>query len=173
MVDYKNNSAQKHFAAIIRHGERSKHIRKFDYSNKVDPPLTGLGIRQSQATAEFLKWYFKENNYIFDKVIVECSPALTCMMTAGEIASALGCKEVIINYRASEIIHPKLGPNPTSKLEWVKYGFSFEKMQAENPLYQGGEFFPEGVHFRETVDYKDYMFEAKEETKEQGQARGL
>ena len=35
----------KHFGALITHGERGDHIEKVTYLNKVDPPLTPLGMK--------------------------------------------------------------------------------------------------------------------------------
>ena len=71
------------------------------YPNKSDPPLTERGIQQARATGDFLKKYLEDGHH-FDKVIIECSPFLRCMMTAGHIAEKLDAREVIINYRATK-----------------------------------------------------------------------
>ena len=56
---------------------------------------------QSRATGKFLKKWFSENGYKFDKVIIESSPFLRCMISAAEIGKAFDCKDITINYRAS------------------------------------------------------------------------
>ncbi len=66
-----------------------------------------------------MKQYFDKNHYKFDKVIVECSPFLRCIMTAGQIAKGLGVEEVTINYRASEILLEYFDENPMAKLEYA------------------------------------------------------
>lgn len=37
--------SQRHFAAVLRHGERGDMVEGFEYSNKVDPPITPLGVK--------------------------------------------------------------------------------------------------------------------------------
>ena len=71
-------------------------------NNKYDLPLSRKGINQAMEKADFFVKYFEDNNYHFDKIVIECSPFLRCMMTAAQIASSLGQEEVVINYRAAE-----------------------------------------------------------------------
>ena len=101
-------SLRKHFAAIIRHGEHddgsNQSYEYLEAPNKSDPPLTPLGMNQASKTGKYLNTFFK-NNYNFDKVIIECSPSLRCMITASQIASQLdylyvGSGRITINYRA-------------------------------------------------------------------------
>lgn len=77
-----SNQNQKHFAAIIRHGEPGDEVQNFKYTNLFDPPLTPLGMRQAGETADFLDGYFKKEDYKFDEIVIESSPYLKCMMTA-------------------------------------------------------------------------------------------
>lgn len=77
---------------------------KYKVSNRVDPPLSNKGLEQAKATGEFLITYLLGNGYEFDEVIVECSPFMSCMMTAGQIASCFGWDKVTINYRACEVL---------------------------------------------------------------------
>ena len=58
--------------------------------NKEDPPLTPQGVKEAIVTGNFLKEHFSDNSYHFDKVIIECSPFLRCMMTAAQIAKIFG-----------------------------------------------------------------------------------
>ena len=104
MESSKPQEQKKHFAAVIRHGERGDRVENFPCPNPCDPPLTPHGLKQAKATGDFLKEFFASKNYQFDKVIIECSPFLRCMMTAGQVASALGIKEIIINYRTAEFL---------------------------------------------------------------------
>ena len=103
----------------------------------------------------------------FDKVIIECSPFLRTMMTAGQIALELAVPIVTINYRATELM--KKGnwyfeKNPMNKIEFTKYKYDFEVMQKEVPQYSTEEFFPNGVKFQEPpndkYDYKKEIYEA-------------
>jgi len=70
---------------------------------------------------------FQDKGHHFDKVIIETSPHLRCMMTAGRIAEAFGIKEVQINYQASEVTYKQLFDENTDKrIEFTKYGANFE-----------------------------------------------
>ena len=44
------------------------------------------------------------NEYKFDKIIIESSPFLACIMTAAHIAKVLGSSSVTINYRATQVL---------------------------------------------------------------------
>lgn len=97
------------FGAVIRHGERADQVNEqHDVSNKVDPPLTEKGLDQAQQAGESLKVWFEENDMKFDKVIISSSPFIRCMMTASQIAKALGVTRVEICAYASEANHPRL-----------------------------------------------------------------
>ena len=60
-------------------------------------------MEQSAVTGEFLIDAFDHRKLKFDKIIIECSPYLRCMMTAGQIAEKLEVSEIHINYKASNI----------------------------------------------------------------------
>lgn len=97
----------KHFAALISHGSRTPHSSSFEFLKSIDLPLSSQGIKEATATGKYLKRYFeREFYYDFDKIIIECSPFLSCMITAAHIAKALGCKEVLINFRATQVLQP-------------------------------------------------------------------
>ena len=106
-------------------------------------------MQQAKSTGEFLKQYFHENGYNFDKVIIECSPFLRCMQTAAQIAVEvpgtesitrevrgefvpIGGHEVKINYRASEILLKFFGENPMNDLEWIIHESNFKSMKDIN-----------------------------------------
>ena len=177
-------SGGKHFAAVIRHGEGGDHVPDFTYPNRHDPPLTLRGMNQALATGEFLKWYFTEFCYDFDKIIIECSPFLRCMMSAGQIADALEVNDVEINYRASEIlvrefkIKGKLKTifksDPMTKIEFARYGYDFEGMKAGNLEYRAdGYYFPGAVSFVEGSEYKEEIHATYPEAESQCRERGL
>ena len=189
-----NQGVPRHFGAIIRHGEAGllgveEDVARGDSDesseedpendrNPLDPPLTPDGLIQANATGAYLKEYFSENGYKFDEIIIECSPFLSCMMTAGQIASALKCENVTINYRASKLIRASMAKNPISKLEWTKYGFNFKLMQCQNIMYSTeSRYFPKNVNFHEAPRkdhaHKAYMFQPHPETKHQSQGRTL
>ena len=122
-----SDKPQKHFAALIYHAEDARERNKG--TNRYDPPLTEEGVRQASVTGKFLNEYFKNEKYKFDKVIIECSPYLSCMMTAGHVATALGVDTVTINYRAAEIVQrSSVEENPIKHTEWVKHDCWFENM---------------------------------------------
>lgn len=108
------------------------------------------------------------------------------MMTAGQIASALGVKEVQINYKASETlleyykkngIRTKyLSENPMPKLEFSVYGSNFKNMKSQNPKYQSEKWFPSDVNFSEAPEYendKKDIFEKFPETLNEAMTRGI
>lgn len=143
-----------------------------------DPALTPNGMQQARATGKFLKHYFEENGYKFDKIIIECSPFLKCMMTAGQIikilqgsseeedvldddTAALNQKEIHINYRATQVLDQftttSMIPNrdPMPHLELIKNEILFQ--------YENEQYFPKNVQFLEPdapADYKDQIFKA-------------
>ena len=141
----------KHFAAVIRHAERGDMVSNYKFvDNEHDPPITPRGILQAKATGNFLNQYFKNNGYKFDKMIIECSPFLRCLMTAGQIAPILDTgytagKKIIINYRAGDnlvgeyerpgyIVH-NYRTNPIHESEWAKYDYDFKWMKHLNKNY--------------------------------------
>lgn len=118
------------------------------------------------ALGEFLNKYFIENGYKFDKVIIETSPFVSCIMTASHLAKILGCGEVNINYRASKIIFTSWKGNPVKELKWTKGGFTFEGLLAQNPEFQNENYFSKGVQIKEpeNADFKNDMGEIYPET---------
>ena len=118
------------FGAIIRHGERTDHVAVYRTPNGVDPPLTPEGFKQATLTGQFLSSYFQQNNMKFDKVIIETSPFIRTMQTAGQIAKAAKLSDITINYQASEIFEPYLfRSDPMPKIEWTVNGKSYETMK--------------------------------------------
>ena len=71
----------------------------------------------------------------FDKVIIDCSPFVRCMMTAAQIAKVLDVDEVMINYRATELLYDYYDFDPMPFIEWTKYGQDFNKMRNSVPDY--------------------------------------
>jgi len=82
----------------------------------------------------------------FDRYIIECSPYISAMMTAGQIANILGVSDILINYLGSEII---MGKNRIEDLEFLQFGCDFKEMQEQVKEYAPGMYFPEGVNFAE------------------------
>ena len=78
-----SSQSNHHFVAVIRHGERMDMVENMPFKNKCDPPLSPLGVEQAAVTGRFLKKYFSDNGFHFDKIIVETSPFIRCMMTSG------------------------------------------------------------------------------------------
>ena len=70
-------------------------------------------------------------------------------MTAGQIAKNLGVKEVVINYRAADLMHPTLEANPLEKLEFTKHKFNFANMKLDERLYNSEDYFPKDINFVE------------------------
>ena len=152
-------------------------------SSCCDPPITARGRKEARATGEFLKSYFKANNYQFDEVIVECSPFLSCIMTAGLIGNIIGLENrkkplpITLNYRSSDILTKYFlqkgkkveysGEDPMKHLEVTKYRFQFYMMdtgkQREFPEgshshWDPEEYFTPGVHYhepKEKANFKD------------------
>ena len=101
----------------------------FELLNEFDVQLTPLGVEQAATAGKFLKEYFEGNGYHFDKIIMEVSPFLRCMMTAGQIAKELGVTDITINYLAAEYLNVVyLKHDPMPNIEWTKSGFNFENM---------------------------------------------
>ena len=102
------------------------------YPNTSDPPLAGRGVEQAWGTGEFLDSYFREN-YKFDKIIIETSPFLRCMMTASRIAAPLGVTSIKINYNACDTLDNfQYKTNPVPALE-----FSNFNQNGDQAFYQG------------------------------------
>jgi broad specificity phosphatase PhoE len=74
---------ENHYAMMIRHGERRDYVGQEYSSHKKDPPLSQRGIEMASETGKYIKRQFDEGDIKFEKVIIECSPFLRCMMTAG------------------------------------------------------------------------------------------
>ena len=70
-------------------------------------------------------------------------------MTAGQIAKELGLNEVVINYRASDLMHHTLEANPLEKLEFTKHKFNFANMKLDERLYDSADYFPKDIDFVE------------------------
>lgn len=99
-------------------------------------------------------------------------------MTAGQVAEGLDCKDITINYRASEAMFAKLYPegNPFPRIEYLRYNCDFQAMRRQNPIYATEEMFPKGVNFLEPgapADYKREILQAYPESYRQGVDRGL
>jgi len=75
-----------------------------------------------------LKKYWKENEYAFDEIIIECSPFLRCLMSAAWLANELGVKTVYINYNLNQhLSYMNCGNiNPMKHLELARSGGDFE-----------------------------------------------
>ena len=99
--------------------------------------------------------------YNFDKVIIECSPFLRCMMTAGHVAEALGVKEVMINHRAAEMPLTRYEKNPIPDLKYCKSELDFETMKKDHVECQSPEYFPSGINFVE-ADEEPAMYYIEE-----------
>ena len=139
-----------HYCALINHGERGDYAEGFQYNQDiVDPPITPNGLKQSLKTGQFLKEHFERKCTTFDKIIIECSPYLRSMMTAGQIAKALDIKEVVVNYKASDLASASAETNPLSKLEFTKYKGNFTDMKLKDKIYQSEQYFPSDVNFVE------------------------
>ena len=92
------------------------------FSNKVDPPLTKLGLSQAERTGEFLAKFcprkgamdvdekIQENMHHlgFDAFVIETSPMIRCIQTACKIAEKLGVSKIKINYQYFTKPHFKL-----------------------------------------------------------------
>ena len=92
-----------------------------------------------------LKKHFKDNGYIFDKIIIECSPFLKCMITAGLLATEFSQSEVTINYRAHGILS-------WQKIKEVDCKYITKK---GGMVGEGSQYFPKDVQFMEPEDVKD------------------
>ena len=90
-------------------------------------------------------------------------------MTAHEIAEVLGCREVTINYRASEMQTWQKVDKVMGNLFWTK------KFKDETLLYR--EYFPEiKLKFKEPLapaDYKAEILDKLPESHENIQGRGV
>ena len=61
------------------------------------------------ATGEFLDDYFEDEDYKFDKVIIESSPFWRCILSCQELLLGLGKEDLMttVNYRASQVLVPE------------------------------------------------------------------
>ena len=82
---------------------------------------------EAQITARFLKSLFADHNFRFDKYIIDTSPYLRCMMTAGPIAKEFDVKNITINYRLGEVM--KFKKDAVERLEFIKHECSFGQMK--------------------------------------------
>ena len=87
-----------HHILFIRHGERADHAKhlNMEYPVRFDPPLTPLGVQQAKETGEFIREYAEKHG--FDEIKLDVSPFLRTMMTASQIAKALGHSKIQINH---------------------------------------------------------------------------
>ena len=89
---------------FINHGQRcsgseiEQERKRVD--NKIDDPLTCLGVSQGHVTGRYLKMWLR--NGVYDKITIESSPFLRTLQTAAIIAEELGVEEVKVNYKAFE-----------------------------------------------------------------------
>ena len=105
------------------------------------------------------------------------------MMTAAQIASKLGVKEVTINYRATETLHKYLYlEDPMPNLQFSKADCDFNRL-----LYtqsQFAKFFPEEISIKEPkssdpddpkgpIDYKEAIFNVYPEDEQSSQLRAV
>ena len=108
----------------------------------------------------------------------------------GQIAKTLGVKEVLVNFRAADLMHHSLEANPLEKLEFTKHKFNFGNMKIDERLYNSEDYFPKDIDFLEKkqmytepnyanpaeekeVDYKELMFKSYPETEEAGHKRAI
>ena len=94
-----------HYMALIRHGERVDRCpeeNKFEYDNKIDPPLSKVGVGQGIEAGHVLTKYFEEHSMEFDDIVILSSPFTRCLQTANGIAKGLNKKEVIVDYLICE-----------------------------------------------------------------------
>lgn len=106
------------------------------------------------------------------------------MMTAAQIASKLGVKEVTINYRATETLHKYLYlSNPMPHLQFAKAEFDFNRLLYTHSQF--AQFFPEEISFKEPcssdpkdpkegpIDYKEAIFNMYPEDEQSSQLRAV
>ena len=92
-------------------------LPRFHIESLLDPPITINGVNEARVTGEFLKKHFETNHYNFDKVIIECSPFLKCIMTAAHLAPVLGVEEITVNYQATDFLaKPTFEQDPMPEL---------------------------------------------------------
>ncbi|CDW81206.1 UNKNOWN [Stylonychia lemnae] len=99
---------QKCVVALVRHGQRADYAidESIVYDISHDPPLTREGMWQAKLTGEALKKQFLEGG--FEKVIIESSPFLRCIMTAAQICKEFQIDQFDINYIFSEKLTPNI-----------------------------------------------------------------
>ena len=149
----------------------------FDVKNSDDAALTPQGIIQARETGKHLRDFFSMNGLSFDKVMVESSPFVRTLMTAGQIASQLKVPEVQVNYELTEGMLD--GPeywdfteNPMPIIEWTKAECDAGKLREE------GYELPENVNFTELsgkfdLEYKAKIFKAYPEVNKTFSARNF
>lgn len=69
------------FVSVIRHGEPKTPDKGADF--EYDPALALEGANQAAETGDYLAHHFEESKHRFDKYIIESSPFLACLQTAG------------------------------------------------------------------------------------------
>lgn len=52
-------------------------------------------------------------------------------MTAAQIAKVLGIKEVVVNYKASDLLTASAETNPLERLEFIKHKGDFNSMRRD------------------------------------------
>ena len=152
----------------------------FWYGGNFDNKLTEKGIQQSKDTGNFLQKYFKLNNLNFDKIIIEFSPFIGCMMTAGQIARELGVKQTTINHKAHEILLENYVTNPAEEyLQMQKFEFDLEKMKEEIDELKDEKMFPwkdvkiESFTKEQIADFRENSMKLFPEEIKQGLERGI
>ena len=135
-------------------------------TNQIDPPLTVCGVEQAKKTGQFLKRYFKDYGFQFEKIIIKSSPFIRCIMTAAAVAAELEQSEVHIEPIASEILLPKMfTSNPIPLLELAQC----KDIAALKTKYQ----IPQGVNI---VGYENFVPEISRtypESKDRGMIRAF
>ena len=84
-------SSKKTTIFLLRHGEREDHINpkwRETAARPFDPPLSPVGIKQAEATAQYIK-----SNLSIDVLIT--SPFFRTLQTSHSIANSLGLKQNI------------------------------------------------------------------------------
>jgi len=95
-------SPSKQFVFILRHGMRADKDPLYSkpYLKKFDPPLTDLGRKQCRGSAKHIKTFIPEKA----EVKVYSSPFLRCLESAAEVCREVGCSEITMDSRLSEIL---------------------------------------------------------------------
>ena len=84
---------------------------------------------QAHQTGLYLKEYFDKNGMTFDRINIETSPFIRCLMTSSQIAKALGVSEITINHQASEILSSYcFDSDPMQNIEYATCDNSYLQM---------------------------------------------